>query len=72
MRAVAAAENLSLRRVQKIVREQLDRPEANPADDFALLQIVRVEPGARSKQRFVGWPTECGCAASLGLRRRSG
>jgi hypothetical protein len=43
MRAVAAAENLSLRRVQQIVREQLDRRDANPADDFALLQIARLE-----------------------------
>ena len=43
MRAVAAAENLSLRRVQQIVREQLDRRNANPADDFALLQIARLE-----------------------------
>jgi hypothetical protein len=46
MRAIAASENLSLRRVQQIVREQLDRRNANPADDFALLQIARlaVEP----------------------------
>ena len=43
MRAVAAAENLSLRRVQQIVRGQLDRRNANPADDFALLQIARLE-----------------------------
>jgi hypothetical protein len=43
MRAIAAAENLSLRRVQQIVREQLDRRNANPADDFALLQIARLE-----------------------------
>jgi hypothetical protein len=43
MRAIAASENLSLRRVQQIVREQLDRRNANPADDFALLQIARLE-----------------------------
>jgi hypothetical protein len=43
IRAIAAAENLSLRRVQQIVREQLDRRDANPADDFALLQIARLE-----------------------------
>jgi hypothetical protein len=29
--------------VQQIVREQLDRRDANPADDFALLQIARLE-----------------------------
>jgi hypothetical protein len=43
MRAIAASEDLSLRRVQQIVREQLDRRHANPADDFALLQIARLE-----------------------------
>ena len=42
MRAIATSENLSLRRVQQIVREQLDRRDANPADDFALLQIARL------------------------------
>jgi hypothetical protein len=29
--------------VQQIVRDQLDRRNANPADDFALLQIARLE-----------------------------
>jgi hypothetical protein len=43
MRAIATSENLSLRRIQQIVREQLDRRNANPADDFALLQIARLE-----------------------------
>jgi hypothetical protein len=43
MRAIAASEALSLRRVQQLVREQLDRRNANPADDFALLQIARLE-----------------------------
>jgi len=43
MRAIAISENLSLRRVRQIVREQLDRRNANPADDFALLQIARLE-----------------------------
>src|ERR1700722_19353374 len=43
MRVIAASENLSLRRVQQIVREQLDRRDANPADDFALLQIAPLE-----------------------------
>ena len=42
MRAIATSENPSLRRVQQIVREQLDRRNANPADDFALLQIARL------------------------------
>src|ERR1700733_8937020 len=43
MRAIAASESLSVRRVQQIVREQLDRRNANPADDFAFLQIARLE-----------------------------
>jgi hypothetical protein len=43
MRAIAASENLSLRRVQQLIREQLDRRNANPADDFVLLQIARLE-----------------------------
>ncbi len=43
IRAVAAAEDLSVRPVQQIVREQLDRRDSSPADDFALLQIARLE-----------------------------
>ena len=43
IRAIAASETLSVRRVQQIVREQLDRRESNPADDFALLQMARLE-----------------------------
>ena len=43
IRAIAASENLSVRRVQQIVRQELDRRDANPADDFALLQIARLE-----------------------------
>jgi hypothetical protein len=43
MRGIAAGEKLSLRRVQQIVRGRLDRRDANPADDFALLQIARLE-----------------------------
>ena len=43
IRAIAASETLSVRRVQQIVREHLDRRNSNPADDFALLQIARLE-----------------------------
>jgi len=42
IRAIAASEDLSVRRVQQIVRERLDRRGSNPADDFAL-QIARLE-----------------------------
>ena len=43
IRAIAAAEKLSVRRVQQIVRQELERRDANPADDYALLQIARLE-----------------------------
>jgi hypothetical protein len=43
IRAIAESETLSVRRVQQIVREQLERRNANPADDYALLQIARLE-----------------------------
>ena len=43
VRAIAASETLSVRRVQQIVRENLDRRNANPAEDFTLLQIARLE-----------------------------
>jgi hypothetical protein len=43
IRAIAAAESLSVRRVQQIVRQQLERRNANPADDYAFLQIARLE-----------------------------
>ena len=43
IRAIAAAERLSVRRVQQIVRQQLERRNANPADDYAFLQIARLE-----------------------------
>jgi hypothetical protein len=43
IRAIAASENLSVRRVQQIVRQELERRNANPADDYALLQIARLE-----------------------------
>jgi hypothetical protein len=43
IRAIAAAERLSVRRVQQIVRQELEHRNANPADDYALLQIARLE-----------------------------
>jgi hypothetical protein len=43
MAGVAVAETWSVRRVRQIVRERLDRRDANPPDDFALLQIARLE-----------------------------
>ena len=43
IRAIAAAERLSVRRVQQIVRKQLGRTNVNPADDYVFLQIARLE-----------------------------
>src|SRR6202012_3697807 len=43
MRAIAAAEDLSVRRVQQIVRERLPPPGPEPAHGFVLLQIARLE-----------------------------
>jgi hypothetical protein len=43
IRAIAESKTLSVRRVQQIVREHLDRRNANPAEDFVLLQIARLE-----------------------------
>jgi hypothetical protein len=43
VRAVAEAETLSVRRVQQIIRQELQRRDADPADDYALLQIARLE-----------------------------
>jgi hypothetical protein len=61
MCAIAASENLSVRRVQQIVREQLDRRDANPADDFALLQIARLERANSSAARSDNRILHSGC-----------
>ncbi|HEY1453559.1 MAG TPA: hypothetical protein VGF57_08865 [Roseiarcus sp.] len=43
IRAIAASESRSIRRVQQIVRQELERRDANPADDYAFLQMARLE-----------------------------
>jgi hypothetical protein len=43
IRAIATTEKLSVRRVQQIVHQELSRRDANPADDYALIQIARLE-----------------------------
>jgi hypothetical protein len=45
--AVAAEEGVTPRRVRQMVREALDRWDANPAQDFADLQIARLEAALR-------------------------
>jgi hypothetical protein len=41
--AIAKAEGVSLRRVQQIVHDELARREANPAEDYVLMQVARLE-----------------------------
>lgn len=41
--AIAAAEGVSVRRVQQIVAAELQRREANPAEDYVLMQVARLE-----------------------------
>jgi hypothetical protein len=41
--AIRASPRLSVRRVQQIVRQEINRGDANPADDYALLQIARLK-----------------------------
>jgi hypothetical protein len=41
--AIASAEGLSVRRVQQIVSAELLRREANPAEDYVLMQVARLE-----------------------------
>ncbi|THD49073.1 MAG: hypothetical protein E7774_01770 [Bradyrhizobium sp.] len=41
--AIAEAEGLTVRRVQQIIRAEIGRREANPAEDYLILQIARLE-----------------------------
>jgi hypothetical protein len=40
---IAVAEGLSVRRVQQIAAEEIARRDADPSDDYTLLQIARLE-----------------------------
>jgi hypothetical protein len=40
---IAVAERVSVRRVQQIVNAELARREANPAEDYVILQVARLE-----------------------------
>ncbi len=40
---IAAAEGVSVRRVQQIVQAELARRGANPAEDYLLMQVARLE-----------------------------
>src|SRR5271155_5729893 len=43
LREIAESEGVGVRRIQQIVSEELTRRKANPASDYALLQIARLE-----------------------------
>ena len=43
LREIAESEGLGVRRIQQIVSEELTRRKANPANDYAMLQIARLE-----------------------------
>ena len=51
--AVAAEEGLTPRRVRQMVREALDRWDANPAQDYADLQIARLEAALRTLEQKI-------------------
>ncbi len=51
--AVAAEEGVTPRRVRQMVREALDRWDANPAQDFADLQIARLEAALRPLEQKI-------------------
>jgi hypothetical protein len=44
---IAAKENLTTRRVRQIVAQELEWRDADPADDYAALQIARLEAALR-------------------------
>ena len=58
--AIAAAEGLSVRRVQQIVSAELQRRGANPAEDYVILQVARLERALD----LLGGQIEAGRAAS--------
>ena len=61
LREIAEAEGLGVRRIQQIVSEELGRRRANPANDYAVLQIARLEQA----QELLGAKIEAGEAAAV-------
>jgi hypothetical protein len=51
--AVATEEGITPRRVRQMVREALDRWDANPAQDYADLQIARLEAALRALEQKI-------------------
>ena len=58
---IAESEGLGVRRIQQIVSEELARRRANPADDYAFLQIARLEQALE----LLGAQIDAGNAASV-------
>jgi hypothetical protein len=65
--AIAAAEGLSVRRVQQIVSAELQRREANPAEDYVLMQVARLERAVE----LLGGQIEAGKASAAAAYLRT-
>jgi hypothetical protein len=61
LREIAESEGVGIRRIQQIVSEELRRRRANPANDYALLQIARLEQALE----LLGAQIDAGIAAAV-------
>jgi hypothetical protein len=61
LREIAESEGLGIRRIQQIVSEELRRRRANPANDYAILQIARLEQALE----LLGAQIDAGIAAAV-------
>ncbi len=61
LREIAESEGLGIRRIQQIVSEELTRRRANPANDYAMLQIARLEQALE----LLGAEIDAGKAAAV-------
>jgi hypothetical protein len=61
LREIAESEGLGVRRIQQIVSEELARRRANPAKDYELLQIARLEQALE----LLGVQIDAGKAAAV-------
>ena len=61
LREIAESEGLGIRRIQQIVSEELTRRKANPANDYAILQIARLEQALE----LLGAEIDAGKAAAV-------
>jgi hypothetical protein len=58
---IAESGGLGVRRIQQIVSEELTRRKANPANDYALLQVARLEQALE----LLGAEIDAGVAATV-------